>query len=294
LLAEHKTEFVVRDAKPGASLSLRFGARKSDGERVMQVLRQDPPWRVVRSFRLSNDASLIHLHNLSGGVLSGDNLMLAVEVGSGAHVQMTSTGATRIYRHRADRVDALSSMQANVRSHALFEYLPDQIIPYAGSRFHQDVEIDLDSDDAGLFWWETVTPGRTASGERFAFDRLSLRTHLTCEGKLFSLDQFVLEPGRMAQADMLGGFDCCSTFYICRSGLADHRWAELEEMLNEEAERFPSAEMRWGASRLMAHGIMMRGVGFHASQMLAALVVFWRLAKMYLYGQHAVIPRKIH
>ncbi len=40
--------------------------------------------------------------------------------------------------------------------------------------------------------------------------------------------------------------------------------------------------------------IMMRGVGFHASQMLAALFAFWRIAKLYLYGQHAVIPRKIH
>jgi urease accessory protein len=262
----------------------------------MQIVRQDPPWRVVRGFQLSEDECLVHVHNLSGGVLSGDNLVLTVEVGSGAHVQMTSTGATRVYRHRADRVDAQSSMQANVRSGALFEYLPDQIIPYRGSRFHQDVEIDLEAQDAGLFWWETVTPGRTASGERFAFDRLSLRTHLTCEGKLFSLDQYVLEPGRRApaQADMLGGFDCCSTFYICRSGLEEQRWAELEELLNEEAERFSPKEMRWGASRLMAHGIMVRGVGFHAAQMFAALFAFWRLAKMYLYGKHAVIPRKIH
>jgi hypothetical protein len=53
-------------------------------------------------------------------------------------------------------------------------------------------------------------------------------------------------------------------------------------MLDQEAERLSATAMRWGASRLMEHGIMVRGVGLHASQMLTSLICFWRIAKMYL------------
>jgi hypothetical protein len=81
---------------------------------------------------------------------------------------------------------------------------------------------------------------------------------------------------------MPGEFDCCFTFYICRTGVDNRRWAELEGMLDQEAERLSATAMRWGASRLMEHGIMVRGVGLHASQMLTSLICFWRIAKMYL------------
>jgi urease accessory protein UreH len=38
------------------------------------VARQDPPWKVMRTF-----GSLVHLINVSGGVLAGDRLALDVE-----------------------------------------------------------------------------------------------------------------------------------------------------------------------------------------------------------------------
>ena len=39
-----------------------------------RVARQDPPWKVMRTF-----GSLVHLNNVSGGVLAGDRLALDVE-----------------------------------------------------------------------------------------------------------------------------------------------------------------------------------------------------------------------
>jgi urease accessory protein len=183
-------------AEPYASLSLKFASMRSSGElrkRAMQVVRQDPPWRVVRSFRVSADSCLVHLHNLSGGVLSGDRLQLLVDIGENANVQLTSTGATRIYRTRPGKPGAQSVTRMTVQKNALLEYIPDQIIPYQDSRFHQEITIDLDAHNAGLFCWETITPGRTAAGERFAFEKLELCTHFSCEDKLFSLDQFALD-----------------------------------------------------------------------------------------------------
>ena len=48
----------------------------------LAVCDQQPPLKVVRAFKLSNGGMLVHLHNLSGGVLGGDRLETSVEVES--------------------------------------------------------------------------------------------------------------------------------------------------------------------------------------------------------------------
>ena len=47
--------------------------------------------------------AVVPLHNVSGGVLAGDSLRLSIDAGSSTLVQVTSVGATRVYRHRAGR-----------------------------------------------------------------------------------------------------------------------------------------------------------------------------------------------
>jgi urease accessory protein len=222
--------------------------------------------------------------------------MLRVEVEKGSRVQLTSTGATRIYRHREGRDDARNGVCISVGNNALLEYLPDQIIPYAGSRFHQETDVELATDGAGLFWWETLTPGRTASGECFSYETLSIRSRIVCDGRPLAIDQFVIEPSRRSpqQVGILGRFECCSTFYICKTGLAAHRWTELQMMLEDEAESISTPDLQWGASRLVEHGILVRGLGFQSAILLAGLVRFWNIAKLYLYEREAVPPRKVN
>lgn len=69
--------------------------------------RQDPPLKVVRAFALDQGRSgaLVHLNNVSGGVLAGDRLVLDVEVEGGGprksrlralHASIAIAGALRI------------------------------------------------------------------------------------------------------------------------------------------------------------------------------------------------------
>ena len=84
-----------------ARLALRF--RSAGGSHPQCTWeQQQPPWKVVRAFPGDAGRSLVHLHNVSGGVLSGDHLSLDIHAGPGSVVQVTTTGATRgFYRHRA-------------------------------------------------------------------------------------------------------------------------------------------------------------------------------------------------
>src|SRR5689334_25372148 len=103
----------------------------------MRVNAQDPPWKVIRAFPLTNGGALVHLHNVSGGVLAGDRLSLRIAVGPGAIAQVTSTGATRLYRHRAGASDSEQHLSISVDEGGVLEYLPDALIPFSRSRHIQ-------------------------------------------------------------------------------------------------------------------------------------------------------------
>src|SRR5258708_39472022 len=122
-------------------LWMRFEDR--NGETIIRLKQQQPPWRVIRAFPGGAGEALAHLHNVYGGVLDNDDLRLEVEVGPDARAQLTTTGAMRIYRSRS--AGTVSRQQSGILVHerGLLEYLPDPLIPYAQSRFEQSATIEL-------------------------------------------------------------------------------------------------------------------------------------------------------
>ena len=50
----------------------------------------------------------------------------------------------------------------------------------------------------------------------------------------------------------------------------------------------------WGLTRLPAHGLVVRALSQNSRDIARGLVEFWRVAKRALYGQEAVVPRKIY
>ena len=136
---------------------------------------------------------MTHLHNLSGGVLGGDSLALSVHVGVGATVQLTTTGATRIYRARENAAVATQNNQIHIEQNALLEYVPDPIIPFARSRFSQHTSIAL-SSGAGLFWWEILAPGREACGEIIPIRISGNKNGYSSAGRPIAVERIRIEP----------------------------------------------------------------------------------------------------
>lgn len=278
-----------------ASLALDFAYDATTGHTVLSASVQEPPLRVVRAFALDDGSALAHLHNVSGGLLGGDCLSLAVNVGAGASVQLTTTGGTRIYRPRKLAPPTVQTNEIVVGENALLEYVPDAIIPYAGARFVQRTRIDL-AAGAGLFWWEVIAPGREASGEVFAYERIEMRTDVRANGRLMAAENIRLEPRERALRSIarLGAYRYWATFYICRVGLDPAAWLAAEEHLREAAgELSRPGEALWGVSTLLADGLIVRGLAVRGRHALAGLHALWNAAKLRLFGRAAVPPRKV-
>lgn len=274
-------------------LDLRFA---SDGDCTrMFVLAQDPPWRAIRAFRNSLGQALVHLHNVSGGVLAGDLLHLSIDAEPSARVQVTSVGAARIYRKGPNRPTACVSTSIRIGDGALLEYLPDVIIPFAGSRFSQSTSISL-AGNAGFIGWETIAAGRIAGGEVFAFDSFHSECSVRSDIRPLALERFTLIPSERNPQSIArwGRFRYTATLYICHTGVAQPRWRDLESKLSELAADDTSASARWGVSTLIAHGLVVRGLALEAHEITEGLRKFWAHGKQEIWGEPAIPPRKIN
>lgn len=278
------------------SLGLRFRRARETGPTRLLVEEQVPPLRVVRAFAGDDEMAVVHLHNISGGVLGGDQLHLAAQLEAGSQAQLTTTGSTRVYRQREGYGPAVQSNRFSVGPGALLEYLPDSLIPYADSHFRQMTRIDL-AGDAGLFYWEVLAPGRTARGEEFAYAGLEMELEIYGAGEPIVLERLRWQPERhdLRSPARLGEYGYYAVFYACRVGVAEERWLALEGELRGLADELSRpGEALWGVSTLPAHGLSVRVLSKNNRAIPPGLVRFWQELKRKLYGREAVPPRKVY
>ena len=277
-----------------ASLHLSFEAVEA-GATILRVKRQQPPWRVIRGFRAPSGETLAHVHNLSGGILDRDSLDVQIDLGAGAQAQVTSTGATRIYRSRSPEGLASQRTRVNIAAGGYLDYLPDQLIPYAGSRFEQTAHVELESG-ASLIWWDRIAPGREASGEIFQFHSLASQFEIVACGQPVAIERWTLTPclEPVDSVARLGPFRHFATCYVCRAGEPPAYWKTFEAQLQIIADRLSGSEILWGVTSLRAHGLVIRGVAINGRALASGLVEFWKAAKWSLCGRVATLPRKVH
>ncbi len=261
----------------------------------MRVVEQTPPLRVIRAFELADGAAAVHLHNVGGGVLGGDRLELHCDIGAGARAQLTTTGASRIYRARAGAEPAHQVTSVYVGAGGLLEYVPDITIPFAGARYRQTTRVELDRD-AGLIWWEVLAPGRLARGEAFAYEQLAFSLDILASGQPVVIERALLEPGtgRLSSPARLGSYCYLATLWIARAGLPPETWTIMEQRLGSYAAALGHDGLSvWGVSMLVSDGVVVRALSRSAQPLLAGLPRLWQIAKHALYGRDPEPPRKL-
>jgi urease accessory protein len=146
--------------------------------------------------------------SLGGGLVDGDALTLGVELERGACALVGTQASTKVYRSPRGTTQAL---RARVARDSLLALVPDPVSCFAGARYAQSIDVELEDERATLVLVDAYTCGRAARGERWAFDRYASRTRVTRAGRLLVLDSVLLDPAHGGLAARMGAFDAFAT-----------------------------------------------------------------------------------
>lgn len=199
---------VERRSSPGEATGRgRLVARREGGRTVLSEARATSPLRfVVPTFPAQGEAGrAVCLVTFGGGLVDGDLLELDVVVEDGATLVLFTQASTKVFRGTARQ-----SLRASVRGRGTLVVLPDPVACFAGASYEQLTEIEL-AEQASCVVLDGVTSGRPAYGERWAMDRIALRTRVRRGGQRILDDALVLDARDAAIAPRMLGYDAWLT-----------------------------------------------------------------------------------
>jgi urease accessory protein len=264
-------------------LELEF-CRGPRGRSVVRARRQRFPLRTTVPFFLDSaapDMSFVYVQNPTGGVFGGDRLLTSITADAGVRLHVTTQSATKL--HRMESGDAEQELRFALAAGAYVEHIPDALIPQAGSRYRQVLDVSV-ARGAAFVSVETIAPGRRAHGERFAYELLELTTVVRRDGRELCADRLRLAPGRSAvdRAGVLGEADYLVTLLAVAP---DSDAGALAGRIDAALESADVAGSRGAAGELPnGAGALARSLAADAPSAGTMLRVAWAAAREYLIG----------
>jgi urease accessory protein len=154
--------------------SLRF-SRGGDGLTRHQGSASSP-LKTQRGFNRADGRCELPLLHTAGGLVGGDRLSITVHLEPGSRALLTSVAAQKVYgsigrsRLRPEGAWAVQELAFQLEVGADLEWLPQELVVYAGGLYEQRTRVTL-APGAGWLGAELVRLGRTAAGESLGAGR---------------------------------------------------------------------------------------------------------------------------
>jgi urease accessory protein len=197
----------------------------------------------------NGDALLVNVINPTAGVFGGDSITSQIVIESGARVLLSSPSAARF--HPSHGRESRLEQAFEVRAGGFLDVYPEISIPQRDSRSFQKTSIQMEHGGE-LIFLETLTPGRVASGEAFAFSRYGWATDIRVGNQLVHRERASISPEGKSSTSLRAFFP--NSYYagiVLISPAAEDWKVDFAEAVRglEEA-----SSVRIAASRLNAHG----------------------------------------
>lgn len=227
------------------------------------------------------------LLNPTGGIVGGDHLATEIVLEPGTHACMTTPSATRVYR--TSKKPAILETVIHVGQGATLEYVPDHLIPHAGSALQQTLRIEMKQGSRAIVF-DSMASGRLAHGERWSFREFLSQTEVRFCGRPAYINRTRIVPSetRPDQFGLMEAFDYMSCIGIF-AGEYPH-WQQLAGAMNEQLERAPT--VFGGASLLSRDGCVVRFFARSAHELTAVNKKLWDAARELFSGLAPVALRK--
>jgi urease accessory protein len=198
----------------GALRFVRAGPRT-----VVHTARAASPLRLLLP-KNHGDAAWVYVASLGGGLVQGDALSVSIDVDAGGCALVGTQASTKVYRSPRGTSQAL---RARVAAGAMLMVIPDPVTCFAGASYEQRIDVELEDESASLVLVDTLTCGRAARGERWAFARYASRTRIGIGGRLLVHDAVHLDPDQGDLCARMGRFDAIATIAAFGPGATEVR-----------------------------------------------------------------------
>ena len=270
-------------------LDLEFALR---GDRTELTGRyQKTPLQIMRPLYVDPEVpgmAFTYVMATGGGVAQADRYRQDLVCGPGTQALFTTQAATKVYRMEHDY--ATQRVHLTAGEGAYVEYVPDAVIPFAGSRFHQSSVVTAD-ETATVVYAETVTAGRLARGERHEYTVFTSDLEIRRpDGTLLAVDTMRLRPediGGVTGPGVFAGYDHVASVHVISSRRPAR---EIADTLHGSLE---GADVLHGASVLPDEcGAWTRILGREQPSVTAAVHAAWDAVRGLLLGHPAPDLRK--
>lgn len=194
----------------------------------------------------------VQVINPTAGLFGGDRLRSEISVESGATLRITNPSATRVHTMPEGRAEVLQRFRV-ARGGSLV-FIPSMLVPQRGSCLRQHTQMTVEPGGE-LVYADSMSPGRVASGEVFAFRELRMTTELYDGPRWNACENYRLCPGdgvglEYAGKDFQRGYYACCHVVTSRIEANDGCW--------EAVSAFHGPDAWVGVSRLAIRGWSVR------------------------------------
>jgi urease accessory protein len=264
-----------------ATLALRF-ARRDGQTRLVERLHRGP-LRVQRPFYPeSREVCHVYLLHPPGGLVSGDQLAIDIEVGRNARALITTPGAGKFYRSDGRR-GVSQHQRLTILDGGVLEWLPQESILFDGTRAETSLRVEL-RGGARFIGWDITCLGRPASGEILRNCSVRQRFELWRDGRPVWLERnrYSDDSAVFDSAWGMRGKTVVATLVCTVADVA------LAELLRQKVQVGENA--LFGVSQL-DEVLVCRYLGEQAQEARAALTQAWHLLRSPVLDLPAVFPR---
>jgi urease accessory protein len=233
------------------------------------------PLKISKTFYLDDTGQLyVYMMDSSPGMLDGDYYHINMEIGDGCEVYLTNQSAQLLQTF-------------HIGQNALFEFFPEPLIPYTGSRYEGITHFHL-QQGATLLFADILTSGRINYEESFQYDSLSSRMEVYREERLIGWDHFYLEPRNhhFRSIGALEHYTHVGAFWIFSEKVNEAVLQKIRSLFS----RFPNVLI--GASLSASQGITVRLLGHHVWELQEAIHSIWSCCRELLLDKEPIILRK--
>ncbi|KAJ7589455.1 UreD urease accessory protein-domain-containing protein [Mycena floridula] len=238
---------------------------------IFSQLSSTYPLKLLSPQTAQERVAVAYILSYGGGLVGGDQVNLAVDVGDAAALVLLSQGSTKVFKSRPDQrmasVHPSSEATRTTTQRFSFEItagaalflLPDPVTCFRDASYNQIQTFTLGSHSS-LILLDWITSGRKALGENWAFSRYYSVNEVIIAGKRVAKDVMLLESERLAEK--LAPYSCYATLILCGPlvhNVVEHLAAEYSKISVMKCSR--PAELLWSMSPIDEHGTIVRIAG---------------------------------